>query len=498
MSSDLRNVASANGVGPARSVGWWSRAPRWRLIPPLDTYPGVVSFAETTRGRIAVVVAFGLLLAPVQGKLTIATIAAAAASAYAPKYRRWAVTAATLIFLMHDPSWYPSLTALAAAKEGIADRIDAPTLQRALLALFLLLALAAIHVVRSYRRAPFNRPIVCLLLLYGASLLIAASHAFRAVSQVVIWGWVGTLGAYFWFLCYALLDVSKDRAPASMQLGVFHPFWGSSTTPIGKGWVYLRKVEALNAHELAITQLKGLKLLAWSLVLRAAYYAFDYASRQTLTIPTVDEAVVAQIAGAPFSWYVCWGSLACSFLRDVLLAAIGGHTIVACARLAGFRLLRHTYRPLESRTIAEFWNRYLFYFKELLVEFFFYPTFIRCFRRHQRLRLFFATFMAACVGNIIWHFMRDVSAVLELGLAQAVIGFQTFAFYAAALAVGISMSQLRPRRGIADAGWLRGKVLPVARVLLFFCILEVFDDENRTYSLPQHFALLLHLFGVTL
>jgi len=470
----------------------------WRIIPPLDTYPRVVAFAETARGRVALVAAFGILLLPVQGKLAVATVAAAAASAYLPAYRRWIVTAATLVFLLHDPSWYPSLPALAAAKAGVAGSIDAPMLQRGMLVLFLLLALAAICGVRRYaRKPPLNRPVRGLLVLYGASLLIAASGAFGTVPRIVIWTWVGTLGAYFWFLAYALNDAAAaQRAPAVMELGVFHPFWGSSTTPIGKGWANLRKVEARDAHALAITQLKGLKLLAWSLVLRGVFAAFHYATRHVLMIPTVAQALTAQIAGAPLPAYLCWISLVCAFLDGVLTVCIWGHAIVACARLAGFRLLRNTYRPLESRTIAEFWNRYVFYFKELLVDFFFYPTFIRCFRKHQRLRLFFATFMAACVGNVIWHFMRDVSAVLELGLTQAVIGFQTFAFYAAALAVGISMSQLKPRRDVADAGWMRGKVLPVARVLLFFCILEVFDDESRTHTLPQHFALLFHLFGL--
>ena len=36
--------------------------------------------------------------------------------------------------------------------------------------------------------------------------------------------------------------------------------------------------------------------------------------------------------------------------------------MIACVRMAGFRALRNTYRPLESRTVAEFWNRYAFYF----------------------------------------------------------------------------------------------------------------------------------------
>ena len=37
--------------------------------------------------------------------------------------------------------------------------------------------------------------------------------------------------------------------------------------------------------------------------------------------------------------------------------------------------------------VVEFWNRFYYYFKELLVEFFFYPVYARYFRNHQRRRL---------------------------------------------------------------------------------------------------------------
>src|SRR5579864_6711728 len=108
-----------------------------------------------------------------------------------------------------------------------------------------------------------------------------------------------------------------------------------------------------------------------------------------------------------YPWYICWASMIYTFFHNMLEMAIFGGPIVAVARLAGYRLLRNTYRPLSATTLVEFWNRYYFYYKELLVEVFFFPTFFRCFQTHKRLRIFFATFMAATVGNFIFHFMRD-------------------------------------------------------------------------------------------
>ncbi len=84
---------------------------------------------------------------------------------------------------------------------------------------------------------------------------------------------------------------------------------------------------------------------------------------------------------------IAWASVFAHFAEALLMMTIFGNIIIACARMAGFNLLRNTYRPLESRTVAEFWNRY-YYFMELLVEFFFLPAFTRYFKQHRRLRVF--------------------------------------------------------------------------------------------------------------
>ncbi len=139
-------------------------------------------------------------------------------------------------------------------------------------------------------------------------------------------------------------------------------------------------------------------------------------------------------------------SIVANFPEQLLDIAVWGHAIVATARLAGFRVLRNTYRPLSSRTIAEFWNRYYYFFKEILVNVYFYPTYVRCFKRHPRLRLAFATFMAAGVGNFFFHILLDVRVMAEAGLIGTLKLFQTYAFYCVVLAGGIVISQLRARR----------------------------------------------------
>jgi D-alanyl-lipoteichoic acid acyltransferase DltB (MBOAT superfamily) len=171
--------------------------------------------------------------------------------------------------------------------------------------------------------------------------------------------------------------------------------------------------------------------------------------------------------------------------------------LIAIARLAGFRLLRNTCRPLSSRTIAEFWNRYYYYFKELLVDVYFYPTYVRWFKRHPRLRIAFATFMAAGVGNFFFHFVFQYHETIVLyGLSEALVRSQTYAFYCLLLVIGIVLSQLRARREDAGAGWLRGRAMPALGVSAFFCFLSFFDGPHRHEALRQHFRFLFHVFGI--
>jgi hypothetical protein len=317
--------------------------------------------------------------------------------------------------------------------------------------------------------------------------------------RITLWAFLIAVLPHLWFLAYALHDVNarREHAPSSQRLGVFHPFWGSSLTPIGKGLSYLRKFEAQTAQELAVTQLKGLKLAIWACLLAACKSGLASAVYGYMEIPQFDDAFSQFTAGAAPSPLLCWASLVSSFVLDLLDLTVAGGMIIAFARLAGFRLLRNTYRPLHSKTLAEFWNRYYFYYKELLVDHFFYPTFLLCFRKHRRLRVFFATFAAACVGNLLFHFLRDIRFVVKMGFWRAAVGDQSDAFYTLLLAVGVGCSQMLQRNRTEPPGWLRGNVLPCLWVIAFFCILHVFDAPlDREHTLWQRAQFLFYMAGV--
>ena len=67
---------------------------------------------------------------------------------------------------------------------------------------------------------------------------------------------------YLWFIAYALTDKnSKPAKELTLELTAFRPLWGSTNTPFPKGAAYLRRIEAKTPEQLAVVQLKGLKLL---------------------------------------------------------------------------------------------------------------------------------------------------------------------------------------------------------------------------------------------
>ena len=214
-----------------------------------------------------------------------------------------------------------------------------------------------------------------------------------------------------------------------------------------------------------------------------------------LQIPTSDQALTMSVQGTPFAWHLCWESQILAFFEIILTFTIFGHRFIAACRMAGFNALRNTYRPLSSTTITEFFNRFYYYFKELLVDFFFYPTFFRYWKGHKRLRMIFATFAAAFFGNSLYHLMRDWHIVRDYGPWRAIANYQVLFFYNAILATGLCISQLR-NRGPEPAGFFRRRILPVFGVGFFYCMLNVFEADERMYPLVEHLKYLAGLFFI--
>jgi hypothetical protein len=497
------NPAEPRGALVRRWMTGWAERPQpgasplaWRIS--IETHPELVAFVQTWPGKLLLFALFGALMHTLGGELWLETTLAACGVALAGRRRRPAALVATAALLLLAPHWFQfGAVSAALRQESLEATLSLGGLRTGSLLVFLPLAAAILYLARRFReRAWLRRPVLVQHGVYLALLALAASHALQGVPAVLTWSFLAVFSGYFWFLAYALLDQRRRYPqPLLLQLATFHPFFGSSPVPYGKGANNWSRVEPRSAEDLAVTQLKGFKLMVWALALEVAARGFRWAVYGELGIPPLGSAFESflETGRAPALGLL---SVVANFPEQLLLVAIWGHVIIATARLAGFRLLRNTYRPLSSRSIAEFWNRFYYYFKEILVDVYFYPTYLRWLKHHPRLRIAFATFMAAGVGNFFYHFVRDNHRVAELGLLEALARSQTYGFYCLVLAGGIILSQLRARKPPADAGWLRGQVLPSLGVAVFFCFLSFFDGPGGHAALGQHFEFLLQVLGV--
>ncbi|HEV2964448.1 MAG TPA: hypothetical protein VG649_21650 [Candidatus Angelobacter sp.] len=465
---------------------------KFRLIPKFEDDPRIVSFAQTVVGKLVLLAIFGLVLSTMDEgwKMKLAFLSA---MAFLPQLRWLLVLACTLVLTSFFSLDQGFLNSIARAESVQLNQLKLA----ALVLLPFVLACAAFMLLAALRPKGLfaRRPLPWLLGIFFGLLLIACYAPLHGSARLVAWALVFVFSSYFWFLAYAISDcVAVGKANLLHQFATFRAFWGSTAVPIPKGTSHWRRIEAKTPEDLAVTMIKGVKLMVWCLLLSYVNHYYAIVVQQKLAIPNLEQCLNAFTGGKPFPMVVNWASLLGDFLEGLLWFAVWGHIVIATCRMAGFRALRNTYAPLSSRTVAEYWNRYYYYFKELLVDMFFYPTFVRYFKRSPKLRIFFATFAAASVGNVIFHFMRDIHNVLKWGLPRSIVGFQIYVFYSLILALGISISQVRARKPHASRGWLHQRIAAPAVVFSFYCLVHVFDSTGLG-GLGSRLHFLLYLFS---
>jgi len=320
-----------------------------------------------------------------------------------------------------------------------------------------------------------------------------------------------TLLFLVWRLGYMLMAGQRGKAASTRfadHLFYLFPLWRGTNTPYGKGFDYLTRSEATTPEAFARAQLAGIRLIGLGLVWRAVIEvmgAVVYGDPDSLLTPLLGGRHLGipqlrDLLRAPdgVALPIAWLSLYLELVWSVLRLAAKGHVFVGVLRLCGFYVFRNTYKPLLAESVVEFWNRYYYYFKELLVEFFFYPTFVRRFRRSPRLRIVAATFAAALVGNMYYHTIEQPT-FLAGRLAATWNVLHSRAFYCVVLAAGISISMLREQRRRGATAPLPGgmrRVLRIAGVWTFFAFIHVWAVPGSTPGFAARTRFVLSLFGL--
>jgi hypothetical protein len=472
-------MSSEANVLPSMPVNLTAdRLRTFRLIPRIETYPRVVSLAQTTAGKLALLTCFGLILWRVDTWYWL-MLACLAATTFLPQKRHLVVMLATMSYTV---ATYLFGTTQPLVRLSFIGGV---------------FALGALLIWISARRPQSlvgKNALTVLFAAFTGLILLCCWLPSKGVRTTMLWEFTMVLGSYFWFIGYALLDhKAKSSKSLTLHLGSLRPFWGSTATPFPSGPASLRRVEAKDAESLAVIQLKGLKLLVWAMLLSFFLSRFTWFFHDYLHIPHFQTALYLSTKRTPVSWQLSWASIIIYYFYKLISISVWGHQIIACCRMAGFDAMRNTYRPLSSTSVAEYFNRYYFYYKELLVYFFFFPTFLKMPTRWGRLRVPLAIFAAVTFGNTFYHFTRDLGYIQANGLWNSIASYDTFFFYSIVLAAGIAISRTGD---ILDPslGFVRNTLLPATLVGLFNCLLNIFSQTDRAYPLTEYLRFLGHLF----
>ena len=469
-----------------------------------EEHPVLLRWAQRPLGRLALLGLFGWIFQSIYtpnqsvGRNSwIEVMAATAICSLAGRYRRHALAATTLILLCLAPDWYPSgWLGKFALREGLNGDLLHLLRPLAVGGIFVLSA----GLIWARRKVPLHLParwpLLSLLLGYFGLLGLSSCSWLDSQWRLIGFTCVWALSAYVWYLAFALRDArSRPGSPVWFQLASFHPFFAGTWIPIGLGAANLRQREAGSAEELAVSQWKGLKLLAWCWLMNQLAAAM-VVWRTRLGLPEF-QALLHQILDGTvhYSRATCWASLLYSFFEGIVGALALGNLLVACARMGGFRLLQQTYKPLAARSVADYWNRISYYYKQAMVELFFFPCYLAGARLHPRLRQALAIFLAAGLGNILYHFRSVLPLMARLGVLQTLWGMRTYACYCLILCSGLWLSQIRSagRSGHLSA---TQRIFTLLRIVLFFSILNVFDELYTPHSPLQRLAFLGYLCGL--
>jgi hypothetical protein len=350
------------------------------------------------------------------------------------------------------------------------------------------------------------------LLYWGFLALLWTSGPATGGWRTVLFGIAIIFPFLIWRCGFLLLSGQHGRMAGtrfSDHLIYLWPAYGGNDTPYGKGLGYLSQCEAKTQIELARSQLAGIRLillgLCWGLVMYVlegvVYGDGNSLTRviggRTLGIPALGQ-LVKQGAEAPLA--ASWVSIYCELVKQVLRHAAGGHVIIGVLRLFGFNVFRNTYKPLLAESVVEFWNRYYYYFKELMVTFFFLPTYAalgRSLGEWPKLRLFAAVSAAAFAGNVYYHLIRVSDEMAQGRVIEELLEQRSRIFYCFLLALGIFVSMLRQQRlrGRAPASGTANRVLRIAGVWTFFSLIFIWNVRGRG-TFGNRLDFFLGLFGL--
>lgn len=312
---------------------------------------------------------------------------------------------------------------------------------------------------------------------YIIALILISTFPMSAYLRNLLHGSFLLFSLLFWHWMYSL----KYNFPIKEALQSSFSFWNWSPLPIPKSFVDLEK-SSNNISDLTKLRLRALKLLVWTSILSVLEFLI-FKVKIYFNIPSLVSLIGSQ--SVQESIFIRWIALFTDFISNMLTITVGSHFAIACIRFCGWNVKRNVYSPLQAKSISDFFNRYYYYFKELLLDLFFYPAYFSFFKNSPNIRLFIATLLSAGLGNFLFHFMLDYSKIINLGFIGAIISSSSYSLYCFLLSIFLFFSQRSRLKAVNKIqGFLTTFIIKI-RILAVFLFLNLLLNSSGRSGLTN-------------
>ncbi len=398
----------------------------------------------------------------------------------------------------------------------VQDSAPVPVSMAAALVLPVLAVLAQ-EALRRVLSAPVAAAVLRPLVVHSAIVFMCVAVAVEG-SGGPEWRLAKGLLMFFWqwprvalyFVDYQDGQVPRDQSlhgylAVFISLGVV-PNWNWGVA-IPQGYAYLdsnflaRDKNRLVFEGVQILAIALLYLVTWSWVRYALVDLFD-----ALGIPLYRAHIRTMVRAFMRGEDISTASVLATTFFDLFrfMMYLGGvlHFKVGVWRLMGFDVAPYYNRYWTSTNMVTLWARFAFHYREFMVRAFYYPVFLRFFRRRPFLRVFAATMFATAVGNLLWHISERVG-FNGFEWDHVVYRLGTWPYFLA-LGLGIVCAQLymlkrkRRRKPWTRDRWLVGDVISAYVTIQYFGLIHIFARPAGGADTWDLFRLFARGFGLQL
>lgn len=188
--------------------------------------------------------------------------------------------------------------------------------------------------------------------------------------------------------------------------------WGAA---ISQGYSYTSN--SFLAKEKNILILQGLKLWSIALIYLIFGYGITFYSTEFLSnlfnnpiysnIYSLNEEFVKN-GGSEFTPFTILGTTFISQVRWFMLFGGVVHFKVGAWNLFGYDTKSYFDKPWLATNIVSFWARYTSHYRDFLVKAFYYPFFLRFFKKSPNVRTFMSIMFSVTLGNMVWGHLPEV------------------------------------------------------------------------------------------